>query len=85
VQQPQQKGPSLAPPRSPTIPSDIEDQFSEGTPNNTDSHGVALKAAKDKWNELGPLRLEDIMANSKEQINQTLTFGQSKYNKHTIG
>lgn len=26
-----------------------------------DSQGVALKAAKDKWNELGPLRLEDIV------------------------
>lgn len=33
-----------------------------------DSHGVALKAAKDKWNELGPLRLEDIMRNSGEPI-----------------
>lgn len=29
-----------------------------------ESHGVALKAAKDKWNELGPLRLDDIVANS---------------------
>ena len=29
-----------------------------------DSQGVALKAAKDKWNELGPLRLEDIVQNS---------------------
>lgn len=29
-----------------------------------ETHGVALKAAKDKWNELGPLRLDDIMANS---------------------
>ena len=40
-----------------------------------DSHGVALKAAKDKWNELGPLRLEDIVKNSKEPIDQTKTFG----------
>lgn len=29
-----------------------------------ESHGMALKAAKDKWNELGPLRLDDIVANS---------------------
>jgi hypothetical protein len=33
-----------------------------------DSHGVALKAAKDKWNELGPLRLEEIVKNAKEPI-----------------
>jgi hypothetical protein len=43
--------------------------------NTDDSHGVALKAAKDKWNELGPLKLEDIVSNSKEAIDQTLTFG----------
>jgi len=53
--------------------------------NTEDSHGVALKAAKDKWNELGPLKLEDIVSNSKEPIDQTLTFGQSKYNKYIIG
>jgi hypothetical protein len=41
----------------------------------TDSHGVALKAAKEKWNELGPLKLEEIVANSGEPIDQTLTFG----------
>jgi len=35
---------------------------------NEDSHGVALKAAKDKWNELGPLRLDDIVANSQIPI-----------------
>jgi len=50
-----------------------------------DSHGVALKAAKDKWNELGPLRLEDIIKNSKESIDQTKTFGQSQFNKYIIG
>jgi hypothetical protein len=44
-----------------------------------------LKAAKDKWNELGPLRLEDIVANSREPIDQSLVFGQSKYNKYIIG
>jgi hypothetical protein len=44
-----------------------------------------LLAAKEKWNELGPLRFEDIIANSKEPIDQTLKFGQSKYNKYIIG
>jgi len=46
---------------------------------------VALRAAKEKWNELGPLRLEDIVANSQEPIDQTLKFGQSQYNKYIIG
>jgi hypothetical protein len=50
-----------------------------------DSHGVALKAAKDKWNELGPLKLEDIVANSDEPIDQSMAFGQSKYNQYIIG
>ena len=50
-----------------------------------DSHGVALKAAKDKWNELGPLKLEDIVAHSYEPIDQTMAFGQSKYNQYIIG
>lgn len=50
-----------------------------------DSHGVALRAAKEKWNELGPLRLEDIVANSSEPVDQTMKFGQSKYNKYLIG
>lgn len=30
--------------------------------------GAALKAVKDKWSELGPLKLEDIVANSDEPI-----------------
>jgi len=47
--------------------------------------GVALQAVKQKWSELGPLRLEDIVANSSEPIDQTLMFGQSKYNKYIIG
>lgn len=47
--------------------------------------GVALQAVKQKWSELGPLRLEDIVANSNEPIDQTLMFGQSKYNKYIIG
>jgi hypothetical protein len=34
----------------------------------TDSHGVALKAAKEKWNELGPLKLEEIVANTGDPI-----------------
>ena len=72
--------------RGPSIPTpqpQLEEQFVDA--NTEDSHGVALKAAKEKWNELGPLRLEDIVANSKEPIDQTLTFGQSKFNKYIIG
>ena len=34
--------------------------------------GVALKAVKEKWSELGPLKLEDIIANSTEPIDQSL-------------
>jgi hypothetical protein len=50
-----------------------------------DNQGVALKAAKDKWNELGPLRLDDIVSNSKIPIDQSMKFGQSKFNKFIIG
>jgi len=32
--------------------------------------GVALRAVKDKWLELGPLKLEEILSNSNEQIDQ---------------
>lgn len=39
--------------------------FSE---EETDQPGSALKTVKEKWNELGPLKLEDIMANSNEPI-----------------
>ena len=53
--------------------------------SDKESHGVALKAAKEKWNELGPLKLEDIVANSNEPIDQTMAFGQSKYNQYIIG
>jgi hypothetical protein len=47
--------------------------------------GVALRAVKDKWTELGPLKLEDIIQNSSEAIDQSLKFGQSKYNPYIIG
>ena len=57
----------------------------ESDGRSEDSHGVALKAAKDKWNELGPLRLEDIMRNSKEPIDQSRQFGQSHFNKYILG
>ena len=40
-----------------------------------ESAGVALAAVKQKWSELGPLRLEDIIANSNEPIDQSLQFG----------
>ena len=58
----------------PVIKSPVSQQTFD-VANTEDSHGVALKAAKDKWNELGPLKLEDIVSNSKEAIDQTLTFG----------
>ena len=47
--------------------------------------GVALRTVKDKWNELGPLKLEDIMANSEEEINKNIPFGKSKFNQYIIG
>lgn len=37
--------------------------------------GIALRAVKEKWTELGPLKLEDIIANSTEAIDQSLKFG----------
>ena len=46
----------------------VEDFAESDNGNGEDSQGVALKAAKDKWNELGPLRLEDIVQNSQEPI-----------------
>ena len=50
-----------------------------------DQQGAALKVVKDKWTELGPLKLEEIMANSNEPIDQGLVFGQSRFNKYIIG
>ena len=44
-----------------------------------------MQPVKDKWNELGPLRLEDIIANSTEPLNQKLQFGQSNYSEYIIG
>ena len=34
--------------------------------------GTALAIVKDKWNELGPLKLEEIAMNSSEPIDQSL-------------
>ena len=53
--------------------------------DDEDHPGAALKAVKDKWSELGPLKLEDIVANSDEPIDQSLEFGQSRYSKFIIG
>ena len=39
------------------------------------SPGVALGPVKEKWTQLGPLKLEDIIANSSDPINQALQFG----------
>ena len=58
---------------------------SDASAGDHETQGVALKAAKDKWNELGPLRLDDIVANSSVPIDQSIKFGQSKYNKYIIG
>ena len=38
------------------------------TSDDDDAPGAALKAVKSKWNELGPLKLEEIIANSGEPI-----------------
>ena len=53
--------------------------------DDDDQPGAALKAVKEKWTELGPLKLEDIIANSSEPIDQGLQFGQSRFNKYIIG
>lgn len=53
--------------------------------DDDDQPGAALKAVKEKWTELGPLKLEDIIANSSEMIDQGLQFGQSRFNKFIIG
>ena len=55
----------------------------KATPGETDcsvcqedeTPGIALKAVKDKWTELGPLKLEEILKNSEIQIDQALKFG----------
>lgn len=44
--------------------SNLLNEDTEASILGDESHGMALKAAKDKWNELGPLRLDDIVANS---------------------
>ena len=62
-----------------------EPEFSDASGSGVEPMGIALKAAKDKWNELGPLRLEEIMANSKVPIDQSIKFGPSKYNQYIIG
>lgn len=46
---------------------------------------MALRAVKEKWAELGPLKLDEIVANSTEPIDQVMPFGQSKFNKFIIG
>lgn len=47
--------------------------------------GVANKEAMDKWHELGPLLLEEIIRNSEIPIDQSRSFGQSAFNQHIIG
>jgi hypothetical protein len=48
-----------------------------GHNDQEENPGIALRAVKEKWTELGPLKLEDIIANSTEAIDQSLKFGQS--------
>ena len=62
-----------------------DSMVSRATSNNEENPGIALKAVKERWTELGPLKLEDIIANSTEPIDQSLKFGQSQYNKYIIG
>lgn len=50
-----------------------------------ESDGVALKAVKDKWCRLGPLNLEDIIANSTIPVQSDLPFGRSRYDSHIEG
>jgi hypothetical protein len=48
------------------------ENYGNPTTDEEDQPGAALKVVKQKWTELGPLRLEDIMANSGEPIDQGL-------------
>ena len=41
--------------------------------------------ARDRWIQLGSLRLEDIIANSDKPIDQNRPFGKSKANQYIIG
>lgn len=47
--------------------------------------GTALRAVQEKWSDLGPLKLEEIIQNSSSPVSQSLQFGQSHYNKFIIG
>jgi hypothetical protein len=44
------------------------DETPYGQDEEEEAAGVALQAVKQKWSDLGPLRLEDIIANSMEPI-----------------
>ena len=63
-----------------------EGPYDDGSSDEDDENaGVALKVVKDKWKELGPLKLEEIMAKSEHPISQNMEFGQSEFNKYIIG
>lgn len=47
--------------------------------------GTALEAVKNKWEELGPLNLEDIIANSSIDVDNSLPFNKSKYDQFIVG
>ena len=44
------------------------ESFGGGSVEEEGVAGVALGPVKEKWNMLGPLKLEDIIANSSEPI-----------------
>jgi len=48
-------------------------------------NGEANDMVKVKWAELGPLTLEEIIANSTSPVDQSLPFGTSKHNKFIMG
>jgi hypothetical protein len=48
-------------------------------------NGEANETVKEKWAELGPLTLEEIIANSTTSVDQSLPFGISKHNKFIMG
>ena len=58
--------------RNPYLNNDFELESNSQFEDEDDSPGVALKAVKEKWTQLGPLKLEDIIANSAEPIDQAL-------------
>ena len=68
-----------------TVRKPYSTPLDESTFTIDEGEGFALKAVKDKWNELGPLNLEDIIANSSIPVDSDLPFGRSRYDTHIEG